>query len=220
MITIAFPYVSAITDMEPMYTALATGMIENIRQVMPGHPIMQISDSKTRPIKGVNNVLRVEINEPLMVWRLKAQQMAHSMADEILFVESDMRFSESVMELFDDDSDVVLATRDCAADWGDERLGVIAPYGLGSNASRSAEFWRQAKLHCQTLPMRKQHWIGDMMAVSAVAETNKFKVRIVDGAIYNHIPNSADDFGKSKAMHYKGKRKTWLFPQATEEMAA
>jgi hypothetical protein len=214
---IAFAYAAAAPGTEPLYEGLLKGLIENLRDIYGNTDIVQVSDEKTPIVKGVNHVLRVPRTMPLMTWRLKAHQEAHALEDELLMVEPDVRFLKRIDELFDDgDSEIIISTRDCSAEWGEENLGETTPYTMGSSISRNREFWREAKLVCQTLPERDQHWIGDMKAIKAVVDSGKFKVRVVPGEIYNHIPNSVDDIGNAKVMHYKGRRKNWLFPLATE----
>lgn len=213
---VAFAYAAAAPEAEPLYRTLAEGMIKNVKSVMPGFKVLHITDNATSMVKGSDFVLGVERTQPLMVWRLKAHEYAHSLDDEILFVEPDVRFVSSVMDIFDSDFDVALATRDCDADWGEAKLGEITPYTMGATASRSPEFWRAAKIYCQTLPERDQLWIGDMLAITHIVESEAFKVKIVPGEVYNHILNDPENLGEAKALHYKGTRKSWLLPQAVE----
>ena len=211
---IAFAYCDTGPKFTAMYRTLLDGLIPNLRSVMPDEQILMVTDEKSPIVKGINQVLRVDRTMPLMTWRLKAHQMAHQMGEEILFTEPDVRFSANIMAEMPP-GDVVVTTRedevrleDCDKD---------TDFTLGMTYSRSAEFWREAKLICQSLDEKNQNWFGDMIAIAKVIKEGSFNVAMLDGAIYNHVIN--DPFAKQSArvLHYKGKRKQWLLPHGAEE---
>ena len=199
--------------MTAMYSALIEGLVCNIKEVMPDQQIMLITDDHTK-VKGVNHILRVPRTVPLMTWRLKCHQMAHEHSDEIIFVEPDVRFRESVLPYFTGEFDVALTTREPVVALDNDRINT--KFTLGMTLSRSGEFWRQAKLFCQTLNQEEQDWFGDMISVGHVIESKDFGVKMLDGAIYNHVVNDPNSPTDAKVLHYKGKRKAWLFPVAVE----
>ena len=212
---IAFAYADTGPKMTALYRALSEGMIASARAAMPNEQILLVTDATTPPFKGIDKVLRVERTMPLMVWRLKCHQVAHSLGDEILFIEPDVRFNEGVMHVFGVGFDIAITTREQEVMLENERRNT--PFTLGMTFSRSAEFWRQAKLHCQTLPEQEQGWFGDMLSIAAVIESAQFNVHQLDGAVYNHVVNDPNEQPTgAKALHYKGKRKAFLFPQAEE----
>ena len=216
MRAIAVPYCNAIPQHYELYSALMGGLVENIRSVMQV-AIILITDDEQPAAWGRMHVLRVPKQGPLMVWRLKAHQMAHTLADEILFVEPDVRLSENVFDVFEDqDFDVALTTRICRAKFNGVEFTERAPYTLGCSFSRNGEFWRQAKIHCESLPEDERKWMGDMFSVAAVAKSGVFKVKELDGRVYNRVPNDPQDTDGAKTLHYGGKRKDWLFPRAQE----
>ena len=215
---IAFAYADTGPKMTALYRALADGLIASARAAMPSEQIVLLTDDTTPVFKGIDKVLRVERTMPLMVWRLKCHQSAHVLGDEILFVEPDVRFNEEVMHVFGVNFDVAITTREREVTLENKRRNT--PFTLGMTFSRSAEFWRQAKLHCQTLPEAEQDWFGDMLSIAAVIDSAQFNVHQLDGAVYNHVVNDPNEPPTgAKALHYKGKRKAWLFPQAIEEAA-
>lgn len=214
---IAFAYADTRDELSALYTPLAEGLVENLRSVFPQETIAMVTDDGTPAVKGVHQVLRVERNAPLMVWRLKAHQMAHSMADEIMFVEPDVRFNENVMYAFPKECDVCVTTREQEVMLENERRNT--PFTLGMTFSRNAEFWREAKIICQTLDARDQIWFGDMLAIAEVIQGGKFKVEMLDGSVYNHVVNNPAAKTSAKVLHYKGKRKTFLFNSVVEEAA-
>ena len=214
---IAFAYCNTGPKREALYTALAIGMVENIRAVMPDQEILMVTDDKTPPIKGINKILRIERNMPLMTWRLKCHQLAHSFGDEIVFTEPDVRFRSNIMDDFDRSVDIAVTTREFDVFINNEKLN--SPFTLGMTFSRSAEFWREAKLFCQTMSEEDQGWFGDMLSIAHVIGTEKFNVVQMDGSIYNHVVNDPHADTDAKVLHYKGKRKSFLFPVAVEEAA-
>ena len=211
---IAFAYCHTGPKMSAMYSGLVEGLVKNIREVMPEETILFLTDDHTPIFKGVNQVLRIPRTMGLMTWRLKCHQMAHEMAKEIIFVEPDVRFRESVTADFTGEFDIAVTTRESVVTLDNERLNT--PFTLGMTFSRSGEFWRQAKLHCQTLSNKDQDWFGDMLSIAHVIEHCGFGIKYLDGAIFNHVVNDPNKPTDAKVLHYKGKRKSWLFPQAQE----
>ena len=212
---IAFAYADTGPKMTALYRALADGMIASARAAMPDEQIVLLTDDTTPMFKGIDKVLRVERTMPLMVWRLKCHQVGHTLGDEILFVEPDVRFNAGVMEVFSNAFDIAITTRERAVTLENERRNT--PYTLGMTFSRSAEFWRSAKIYCQTLPVEEQGWFGDMLSIAAIIDEGQFNVRQLDGAVYNHVVNDPNEAPTgAKALHYKGRRKAFLFPQAEE----
>ena len=212
---IAFAYADTGPKMTALYRALSDGMIASARSAMPTEQIVLVTDATTPPFKGIDKVLRVDRTMPLMVWRLKCHQSAHVLGNEILFVEPDVRFNEDVMHVFGVGFDIAITTREKEVMLENERRNT--PFTLGMTFSRSAEFWRQAKLHCQELPEQEQGWFGDMLSIAAVIDSAQFNVHQLDGAVYNHVVNDPNEAPTgAKALHYKGRRKAFLFPQAEE----
>lgn len=211
---IAFAYCNTGPKMTALYSGLIGGLIKNIREVMPEEQILFLTDDHTPMFKGVNAILRIPRTVGLMTWRLKCHQMAHEMEKEIVFVEPDVRFRAPIQEGFQDEFDVAITSRekDCWLD--DERINTEFTFGL--TFSRSGEFWRQCKLHCQTLGAEDQDWFGDMLSIQHVIKSGDFGVKMLDGSIYNHVVNDPDKPTEAKVLHYKGKRKAWLFPRAQE----
>lgn len=211
---IAFAYCHTGPKMAALYSGMVEGLIKNVREVMPGESILFITDDHTPLFKGVSQVLRIPRTVGLMTWRLKCHQMAHEMANEIIFVEPDVRFRESVLDAFTGEFDVAVTDREQEVLLENERLNT--PFTLGMTFSRNAEFWRQAKLHCQTLSPKDQDWFGDMLSIAHVIEHGGFGVKYLDGAVYNHVVNDPSKPTDAKVLHYKGKRKAWLFPMVEE----
>jgi hypothetical protein len=214
MRAVAFAYCNAIPQYQLLYAALIDGMVKNVRE-KTNLPLLMVTDDTTPAIHGVH-CLRVPKEQPLMVWRLKAHQMAHTFADEVLFVEPDVRIVEDISHVWDEPFDVTVTPRTGRAKFNGEEITERAPYTLGLSFSRSDEFWRAAKIFCQTLSKADQTWMGDMYSVAEIVKVGAFKVKELDGRTYNRVPDNKDDMDGAKVIHYGGKRKAWLFPVAQE----
>lgn len=222
---IAFAYADAIPRLTPIYRGLAEGLCDNIRDVMPGVEIVHVRDSKTQKIPGADNSLVVPMDVPLMTWHMRCHKEAQALADEVLFTEPDVRFRSEILHVFDQldlqPFDVAVTERELESNWkmGDGTevlLSDVAPYTLGTTFSRSAQFWAEVEAHCATLGPQEQNWLGDMLAIAHVIRGGKYKVHVLPGPIYNHIPCSREDACDVKVLHYKGMRKEWLFAQVRE----
>lgn len=218
---IAFAYADAIPRLTPIYRGLAEGLCENIKEVMPGTRIVHVTDDATNPLEGPDDRLIVKRDVPLMTWHMRCHQMAQSLGEEVLFTEPDVRFRQEILHVFDDpDFDIAVTEREVDSVWdinGQKvMLSDVAPYTLGTTFSRKAEFWKDVTEHCATLGDKEQHWLGDMLSLWAVMQTGKYKVKVIPGPIYNHIPCSREDKCDVRVLHYKGMRKEWLFTQARE----
>lgn len=220
MRVIAFAYADAIPRLSPIYRGLAEDLVVNIKAIMPGTPVFHVADETTAPVAGAE-VLRVKRDVPLMTWHMRCHREAQALGDEVLFTEPDVRFRTEILHVFDDpDFDVAVTEREVDSTWNIDGqkvlLSAVAPYTLGTTFSRSAQFWADVTAHCATLGLAEQHWLGDMLSLWAVMQTGKYKVKVIPGPIYNHIPCSREDSCEVKVLHYKGMRKDWLMAQATE----
>lgn len=211
---IAFAYIDTTPDNAATYRPLVDGMVKSVRETMPEQEILLLTDESTAIFHHVNAVLRIPKTTGLMTWRLKCHQVAHSVSDEILFIEPDVRLKADVMDVFDKAFDVAVTSREHEVLLDNKKINT--PFTLGMTFSRSQDFWREAKLFCQTLDEKDQDWFGDIMAIAHVVQDGKFNVEVLDGAIYNHVVNDPDKPTNAKALHYKGKRKVWLFPLLKE----
>lgn len=220
---VAFAYADAIPRLSAIYRGLAEDLVANVKAVMPGTPIFHVTDEKTYPIPGAE-VLRVARDVPLMTWHMKCHREAQALGDEVLFTEPDVRFKASILDVFDDpDFDIAVTEREVDSTWDINGqkvlLSDVAPYTLGTTFSRSRDFWREVTEHCATLGDKEQHWLGDMLSLWAIMQTGRYKVKVIPGPIYNHIPCAREDTCDCKVLHYKGMRKEWLFKGLREEAA-
>lgn len=234
---IAFPYVEEprLAQMHALYRTLCDDLCANIRAVMPSLEILHVTDRDTPFVEGAHMRMRIDRDIPLMPWRTRAQEAAHLMGEEIIFVEPDVRFKASVLEVFDEPFDVAVTGRKVNSDWklstgwnaatdghggtmfsGTVKLSDIAPYTLGCTFSRSKQFWADCTARILKFPEKEQNWIGDMIGIAQTIQAGQYKVRVI-GDEYNHIPcKRNDDCEGVKVLHYKGMRKEWALPGMRE----
>lgn len=220
MRVIAFAYADAIPRLTPIYRGLAEDLVQNVKAVMPGVKVVHVTDEKTPVVYGAE-VLRVARDVPLMTWHMKCHREAQGLGDEVLFTEPDVRFKSEILHVFDDpDFDIAVTEREVDSTWNIDGqkvlLSEVAPYTLGTTFSRSRQFWDDVTAHCATLGQAEQHWLGDMLSLYAIMQTGKYKVKVIPGPIYNHIPCSREDCCDVKVLHFKGMRKEWLFKSMVE----
>lgn len=221
MRVVAFAYADAIPRLSPLYRSLAEGLCQNVRTVMPDVEIVHVTDEETLPLNGPHKRLHVKRDVPLMTWHMQCHQEAQSLGGEVLFTEPDVRFKANILDVFDDPGfDIAVTEREVDSTWTLDgkkvMLSDVAPYTLGTTFSRSAEFWREVTEHCATLGDKEQHWLGDMLSLWAVMRRGRYKVKVIPGPIYNHIPCSREDSCDVKVLHFKGMRKEFLFPGVRE----
>lgn len=119
-----------------------------------------------------------------------------------LFLGSDVICHEPVPEIFDLDCDLAIAT--------DVKPG--AP-GIEYNAdvifTRSPDFWHEIKRRAKGMKWPNGDWFELEMVYNRLAKERR--ATILDGNLYNYVPEGPED-KKGKLIHYRGKRKSWLFP--------
>ncbi len=218
---IAFAYADAIPRLSPIYRTLAEGLCENVKAVMPGTKIVHVTDKATAPLNGPDERFYVKRDVPLMTWHMRCHAESQSLADEVLFTEPDVRFKSEILHVFDDpDFDIAVTERELDSTWDINGqkvlLSAVAPYTLGTTFSRNRRFWEEVTEHCAMLGDKEQHWLGDMLSLWAIMQTGRYKVKVIPGPIYNHIPCSREDACDVRVVHFKGMRKEWLMAQARE----
>lgn len=213
MALIAFVYADLRKDLSQIYRPLCEGLVVNIHDYLPGNRILHVTDDETPSFNGCNT-LRVKRKVLPMSWRLIAQNLAHATDDEILFLEPDVRLrSSKILEIFKEPFDVTVCDRETPTTLKGRVMGGIT---LGMNLSRSFDFWKDCAKECLKLDRKNQLWGGDMIAVEKVVESGKYKVLTLPAPIYNHVPLGPDEKTDARVVHYKGKRKTWLFNSMAE----
>ena len=189
--------------------------VGSIRKHMPNAHIIQLSDMETPKVDDVDEVIkerrlfaRSKNNVHYEGYRL----LSELDVDELMFADMDFIFNDSVEHLFDGDFEVSLCDKrgpGCGI-----RTHQIERYPyLGVIITKTKEFWKDCYKYM--LGFEKKRWPDNMEAVAKIVDSGKYKVKFIDGNIYNKVPRFKDDYNPdAKIYHFKGSkkvdRKEWM----------
>jgi hypothetical protein len=196
-------------------------LVASLRKVMPMTRVVQLSDTATAAVPGVDEVMRRPWDgERLMTFRL--EHYAALPESAWLLLDTDMVVQADISVVFELDRafDVAMHRREStivrppAWDEFPELLGqdlaTFMPYNTGVIFCRNARFWTVARDRLAGLEPRYHRWFGDQVAVRMAVETGAFRVLDLHPA-FNYTPNAeTDDVGRAYVVHYKGIRKDWM----------
>lgn len=213
MIVVGFLHVGKISK-------VAQIMVASVKRVMPAAKIVQMTDYDTKPVTGVDEVIRKRYDGRfLMPYRmLHLQDFPESQA---IFLDTDVVVHKDLAPVFDEEFDVGLTIR-LEPIMGPNGADVTKamPYNTGVMFSKQTgkPFWAEAHQYCLSLPKEAREWWGDQLSVKAVADTTSLKVKTFPCDLYNYTPESQnEDLSNKFVVHYKGERKQWML--ASEGMA-
>jgi hypothetical protein len=198
-----------LTGSDARYRTLARAMIVSARMCMTSLHVEQFSDMETAQLDGVDSVTR---RPSASLARLRSLLFA-SVEGEWLFVDSDIYFRGDVRGVFRDSNtfDIAIADRN----WNQPQLTQEflrrMPFNVGVIFSRSTQFWRD--VHAMTLKGAPYDdaWFGDQIAINDLVRSGAYRVKLLDGSVYNYPPRSQYDVGDAaKILHFKGQRKQWM----------
>jgi len=193
-----------------MYRELAKRMVRSAKDAMPGIEIVQMTDTRTPAVVGVDDVVAMKPTEEFAPFRLRHMSLFDG---DAIFLDTDVIVKRDLRDAFEEGFDVGLTKRDYPI-YGRQtgiNLTETMPYNTGVMFSRDPGFFRAAHEYALTLPLDKQQWFADQMAVAYIAKQGRFKVKEFTCEVWNRVPVCADDLGEAYAVHYKGeKRKAWM----------
>jgi hypothetical protein len=194
-------------------------MVASVKRAMPGARVVQMTDYSTKPILGVDEVIRKHWNgQRLMPYRFL--HMKDFPLDRTIFMDYDVVVQKDLSALFEDDFDIALTTRPEEDLSKRPLMREAMPYNTGVMMSRPSglPFWDQAYEMCLGMPDESQGWWGDQLAIKALAESTTLKLRKYPGDLYNYSPGLYDEDVSDKfVLHYKGKmRKAWMLKKWSE----
>ena len=193
---------------DPQHFLHATSLVREARAVMPDVPVIQFTDRTTPEVDGVDAAIRLG-DGPMLERRLEHYA---SCGDEWLFLDTDVSIRQDVRHVFDDPVfDVALPDRNWPHIPQGDHVMLTMPFNTGVVFTRSGQFWRDVLETWRGLPNRTD-WLSEQQAVYQVVRTGRYRVKVLDGAIYNYPPKNASDPCDGVALaHYKGgARKLWL----------
>lgn len=206
MIVVGFLHVGKISK-------VAQIMVASVKRAMPAAKIVQMTDYDTKPVIGVDEVIRKRYDGRfLMPYRmLHLQDFPET---DAVFLDTDVVVRKNLTSVFDEDFDIGLTIRlEPIIDPTGVDVTQTMPYNTGVMFSRPTgkAFWQDAYRYCLALPDEKKEWWGDQLSVKAIADKTSLKIKTFPCDLYNHTPASENqDLGDKFVVHYKGKRKEWM----------
>ena len=181
-----------------------------------GYELIQLTDRDTPEVKGVHKVVRL----PWSGTHVMTYKLDHlSRIDyPCLIVDTDVIFQKDIAPILRNDFDVALTRRvGSIYDTDGVDVTIEMPYNCGVMFSKCQDFWRAALRTCKGYSESRQTWYGDQHAVKEIAP--RFNVLELPCSEYNYTPSSiSEDLSDKKIVHYKGKRKDWMWlPSPTDE---
>jgi len=188
-----------------VHLSLARGLLNSVRDSMPGVKVYQLTDDKSPILEGVDGVDRCSDKIPMAVLRMMLQA---NCGGDWLFVDTDVIVQKDVRHIFDEPFDVALTDRVGSTLEGSAYAKAM-PYNLGVSFSRSPGFWHEALRYLKTLPAKFQQWEGDQRVICEMVKQKLWgNIKILPGAIYNYSPkNLAENYSQASIVHFKGLRK-------------
>jgi len=196
-------------------------MVASVRRAMPSARIVLLTDQKTPPVVGADEVIRLPYDGVhLMSFRLL--HFARLSPCDVIFLDTDVIVQRDLSLLFESEFDVALTRREnIGLDPQGIDVAAVMPYNTGVMFSRPSgwDFWHNAWNYCETLPDNARRWWGDQFSIKAVAEIAPLRIRELPCDLYNYSPAlETEDVNGRFVVHYKGKRKPWMMRRAQVEL--
>lgn len=211
MLTVGFLHVGRISKEAQI-------MVASVKTAMPDARIIQMTDTNTKPVTGVDDVIRKHYDGRfLMPYRLL--HLKDFPPTDAIFLDTDIVVQKDLSPVFSEDFDIALTRRyKPVRDLTGYDLAAEMPYNTGVMFSRTSgiSFWQKAYEHCLTLPEQDQEWWGDQVSIKATADVTNLKLKEFPCDLYNYTPRKQDeDVSNKYVVHYKGPhRKEWMLQAA------
>lgn len=206
MLTVGFMHIGKISK-------VAQIMVASVRRAMPTARIVQMTDADTKPVTGVDEVIRKRYDGRfLMPYRLL--HLKDFPDTDAVFLDTDVIVQKDLSSVFQNDFDIGLTIRNQPIfDPDGTDVTIAMPYNTGVVFSRASgqSFWETAYRHCLTLSNEKKKWWGDQLSIKAAADTATLNLKTFPCYLYNYTPESPyEDVSEKFVVHYKGQRKEWM----------
>jgi len=200
---------------DPQHFLHAAALVREVSTVMPGVPVVQLTDEKTPDVPGVTAAIRLP-HGPMLERRIEHYAQAGGY-DDWLFVDTDVSIRQDVRSVFDNSwFDVAVTDRNWPHLPQTAEVLQTMPFNTGVVFSRRAEFWQEVLRVWREYPEPSRDWMSEQRAVAEVVKTGRFRVTVLPGMVYNYPPSAADAKADAAIWHYKGPhRKVWLSTHAT-----
>lgn len=190
------------------HVTLAGHLIRSIRHVMPLVRIVQLTDTTSVRVPGVDAVREY----PWAPVALACLQAYAACVGDWLFVDTDVLIRRDVQHVFDLPFDIAVSDRAGTLTEKDLSGSLITrmPFNKGAVFSRSQAFWKDAAARLAAKSEKAQAWMGDQQAMCDVIASGAYDVRVLPNG-YNYPPKARTDNVSDKSiLHLKGPRKAWI----------
>lgn len=202
----------------------ARAMVASAKKVMPYVDVVQFTDMTTKPIKGVDAVLR-KPSEPMGLLRMRH---CAGVTGKWLFVDADVMFQQPVHKVFKRDFDIAVTTRN----WSHVKLAVgfsqRMPFNTGVVFSKCPRFWSEVYTRLRWMDPAEQEFMGEQQMICEVAtDTERYKIKRLLGTRFNFPPDvpgvhpsSQEMEAEASILHYKGKERKALMLERIRPQAS
>ena len=181
--------------------ALAELCIASVRKHMPHAEIWHLT-TEDGPELSADKCLRMDIQG---TYGYKRNALTSMLEGEVISIDYDVIMQEDISSVFDEDFELGVTV-----DMKPGGPGI--KYNGGVIFSRSQEYWKTIAEIVKDMDFCKTEgdWYPIELACNQLADSGKFKTKVFSSE-YNHVPSSPED-KQGKLIHYRGKRKAWVFP--------
>jgi len=196
---------------DPQHYLHAASLVREVSAVMPGVPVVQLTDMVTPEVPGVSSVRRIH-HGPMLERRI---EQYGNVDGNWLLVDTDVSIRKDIRAVFDDPVfDVALTDRQWPHLPQTAEVLATMPFNTGVAFSRAPGFWRDVLDVWRGLT--EKDWMSEQRAVYTVVQSGRWRVKVLPGMEFNYPPGSATDTTPAALWHYKGPhRKVWLSAHAT-----
>jgi len=205
MINIVFYKIKTVDyyfDME----SLEASFIESIKLHMPDSAVIQLSDTETPEVKGVDKIVRFPNqhgNSKQFVHYEGFSYLSEFNLENMLLTDTDMLYNANVEHLFEGDFDVAACPRGRDSGGTIREVNIRHPFP-SIIITKNPQFWKDCSELMLSLPLRR--WEDNMWAVGQVINNGKYKSKLLNGFLYNRMPHHKDDFDPDAAVfHFKSR---------------
>lgn len=196
----------------PQEEKIAQVMIASARQFMPNIVLTQLTDMTTKRVKGVDECRRLD-------GMTYGYLLAHHMSQcphPLIRVDYDMVFQGDITHVMDGDYFDMAFNLHGDPNVISTEFGRKYPLATCLWGAKDNRFATDFRAH--HIKSGRDDWLGLVPSANEVAE--RYRIKTLDGAVYNYCPKDRDDKPASAlVIHYKGPRKEWMLPEGEAHLA-
>lgn len=187
--------------------------IKSIKRHMPDANIIQFTDMSTPQVAGTTDIVRHELEKPYhhsIHPYIVLKSLSESPVLPMVNVDADIVFENSIEPLLDGNYDIAICDRN-GQDGTTRGFRNYNPYNGGFMITKNLDFWKRCHEEMCNLDPEEVFFMAGQIVIGIVIDSGEFKVRFLDGNIYNYTPKYPGECnGRAKVWHYKGGRKIWI----------